>query len=250
MKIKFNESYHILRYLTLKAELAGLPNVKVGELRGRPIVRVYYRNADGRICYRSHFVDTSKGRKYSQIAVRRTELLKEIRNLERYLSKQTARVLDRYKVRISKCILDDEFWREVGNDENPRPKRGSYYHNGIQMRSRTEVLIAEILDELGLEYKYEPGIRFGEDVFFPDFLVFIPGLKRCLIIEFVGMSDDEGYLYNNVHKVAVYANSGLIMNRDVIGLFGTKESMVSNEYIYNCIVTTVNLLVAESVQLE
>lgn len=64
------------------------------------------------------------------------------------------------------------------------------------------------------------------------------------------MSDDEGYLYKNVHKVAVYANSGLIMNRDVLGLFGTIDAMTSNEIVYNSVVMVINLLASEAVLLK
>lgn len=250
MKIKFCESYQILRLLSLKAELAELPNVRVGTLRGRTVVRRYYKNSKGNVVFKSSFADTPAGQKICQTAVRREEIETEIKNIENQLGKHIADMLERCKFKLCKSILNESLWNSLGNDENPQPKTSDYHHNGIQMRSRTEVLVAEILDELGLEYKYEPKIQFGNEVFHPDFLVYIRSLKRCLIIEFFGMSEDESYLYKNVHKVSVYANCGLIMNRDVIGLFGSKDSLVSNEFIYNCVVMTINLLASEVVQLK
>ena len=218
-------------------------------MRGKSVARDYYTNSKGRLTYKTYSADSPEGNKYFQIANRRTEIKKEIAHLENILGRDISNKLLHCRISLRKSILNESLWKGAGNDMNPRPKKGDYYHNGIQMRSRTEVLVAEILDEIGLDYKYEPAIQFGEEVFYPDFLVYIPWLKKCLIIEFFGKSDDEGYLHNNVHKIAVYSNSGLILNRDVIGLYGTKEAMVSSEIIYNNVVLILNLLATEALVL-
>lgn len=250
MKLKYCESYLFLQLLDLKTELAGLPNVKLGALRNRPVARVYTKNNDGRIIYRTYFADTSEGQRYCGMASRRLEIKKEIKSLENMIGNQMADLMEHCKVKLSRSILDDRLWNALGNDENPRAKSGNYYHNGIQMRSRGEVLIAEILDELKLEYKYEPEIQFGRDVIYPDFLVHIACLKRCLIIEFFGMSDNEKYAFDTLNKMTFYAGNGLLINRDILGLFGTKDTMVSNEDIYNSIIMIINLQASEAVQLK
>ncbi|MBR5358907.1 MAG: hypothetical protein IK128_06830 [Clostridiales bacterium] len=250
MKLKYCDSYLMLQLLSLKAELAGLPNVKIGTLRGRTVARVYSKNPDGRIIYRTYFADTSDGQKYCGMAGRRFEIKKEIKSLENLIGKRIANLMDNCKITLNGTILNDDLWFVLGNDENPRAKNGNYYHNGIQMRSRGEVLIAEILDELKLEYKYEPGLQFGRDVVYPDFLVHIACLKRCMIIEFFGMSDNEKYAFDTLNKMTLYAGNGLLMNRDILGLFGTKDTMVSNEDIYNNIVMILNLQALEAVQLK
>ncbi len=250
MKIKFCEQYQLLRILSLKAELAEMPNVKIGKQRGKTVVRDYHCNSKGKLFYRTYPAESSEGQKYCRIANRRSEVINEIKSLEAVLGRQLAGMMEHCRISLSRGILSEELWNAAKNDQNPREKNGSYFHNGIQMRSRIEVLIAEILDELGLEYKYEPAIRFGDEVFYPDFLVYIPCLKRCMIIEFFGMIDNEKYAFNAAGKMAVYANSGLIMNRDVIGLFGTKDAVVSDDIIYDYIVMIVNLLATEAVVLE
>ena len=249
MRIKFSESYCLLQILTLKAELASLPNVKLGTLRGKQVVRVYTRE-NNRLVFKTHFADSTEGLRLSGTAQRRIEIRNEIKRLEQRLGKRMSGMLDRLCVRLSSCILNESVWNECQNNENTMKNNGNYCHKGIQMRSRVEVLIAEILDELGLQYKYEPAVRFGEEVYYPDFLVYLPCLKRCLIIEFFGMSDEEKYVFKMLGKLTVYSNNGLIMNRDVIGLYGTRDVMVSSDYIYNNIVTIINLLAAEAVQLK
>lgn len=250
MRIRFSESYYLLQILTLRAELEALPNVKLGMLRGRQVVRVYSGKRNGRIVYKTLSVDSPAGKELMQTAKRRIEIKSEINSMERVLGKQIPGMLKQCSISLKASLLDEELWNSCNSCENTMNCDRNYCHKGILMRSRTEVLIAEILDELGLQYKYEPAIRFGEEVYYPDFLVYLPCLKRCLIIEFFGMSDEEKYVFKMLGKLTIYANNGLIMNRDVIGLYGTRNTLISSDYIYNNIVMTVNLLVEEALQLE
>lgn len=250
MRIRFSESYYFIQILALRAELEALPNVKLGMLRGRQVVRVYSRKSNGHIVYKTLSVDSSAGKELMQTAKRRTVIKNEIKSMERVLGKQYAGILKQCRVSFKPGLLDEKLWNSCKSCENTMNCDRNYCHKGILMRSRAEVLIAEILDELGLQYKYEPAIRFGDEVYYPDFLVYLPCLKRCLIIEFFGMSDEEKYVFKLVGKLTVYANNGLIMNRDVIGLYGTRNTLISSDYIYNNIVMIVNLLVEEALQLE
>lgn len=249
MRMRFSESYYLLQILNLRAELAAMPNVRLGMLRGRQVVRVYSRKGN-RLVFQTHYADSNEGLRLCGTADRRIKIENEIKSLEQKLGKRMSGMLERFRVRLGSCILNESVWNECKNSENPMVNNGNYCHKGIIMRSRTEVLIAEILDELGLQYKYEPAIRFGEEVFYPDFLVYLPCLKRCLIIEFFGMSDEQNYIYKTLGKLTVYSNNGLLLNHDVLGLYGTRNVMVSSDYIYNNIVTIVNLLVAEATQLK
>ncbi len=250
MKINYCDQYQLLRILSLKAELKKLPNVKIGKQRDKAVVREYYRGENGKLVYRSFDACSVEGKTRCQQAVRRKEILEQIKLIEAGSGNSLVKINETCKIKLKTAVLSEALWNAVGCDQNPRPKKASYFHNGVQMRSRTEVLIAEILDELGLEYKYEPAIQFGDAIIHPDFLVYIPCLKRCLIIEFYGLSDNEGYLIDTVGKMTAYSNGGLLLNRDVLGFYGTERSMNSNEYIYNNIVMVINLLATESVLLE
>jgi hypothetical protein len=137
MKIKLCEQYSFLRLLSLKEELSVLPNVKPGILRGRPIVRLYYKNNRGRLTYKTYSEENDEGKRYFRIAARRAEIKDEIASIESALGKSLFGKLSRFSVKTGGSILNEELWNTAGNDENPIEKRGSYYHNGIQMRSRT-----------------------------------------------------------------------------------------------------------------
>ena len=246
MRIKFSESYYYIRLLSLKAELAAIPNVKVGTHCGRTVVRKYTFNSDGGRSFKTYLLDSAQGQKYGKLADRRAEIKREIKSIESSLGKYFIEKMGNCRVKLTGSYLNEDLWKSVGNDENPKIKQGNYFHNGFRMRSRAEVLVAQILDSLGLDYKYEPRIHFGEYDFYPDFLVYLPGLKRCLIIEFFGMSDSEKYNYDLVGKLTVYSEHNLLLNRDVIGISGNKDSMTASDMIHNNIVLVINLLASEA----
>ncbi|MCR4688422.1 MAG: hypothetical protein K5745_02615 [Saccharofermentans sp.] len=242
MKIKYCEEYKLLRLISLKEELAKMPLVKCGTMRERPVVRIYKKKTSKTVTSSVLSITTTKGKEYYKIAQRREQIIKEIKSLDKHFAGKNKN----FSIRLSRCDLDEEFWNKSRNGKNPIPKPNNYYHHGIQMRSRSEMLIAEILDELGLEYKYEPAINFGGITYYPDFLVYLPGLKRCIIIEFFGKCSTEEYVFDMASKIKAYSRGGLLMNRDFIGFYGTEDNMNSGDYIYNCIVMVINLLAAEA----
>ena len=87
MRIKFSESYYYIRLLSLKAELAAIPNVKVGTHCGRTVVRKYTFNSDGGRSFKTYLLDSAQGQKYGKLADRRAEIKREIKSIESSLGK-------------------------------------------------------------------------------------------------------------------------------------------------------------------
>ncbi|MBR1797416.1 MAG: hypothetical protein IJ757_05320 [Clostridiales bacterium] len=104
--------------------------------------------------------------------------------------------------------IDGKLFNQLIQESDTGHKNNTeYYHNGIHMRSRLEIMVAEELDRLGLQYKYETEIVLNGDSYFPDFIVYLPELDEAIIIECFGMLDDLRYAYNQGSKMAVYMNS-------------------------------------------
>ena len=137
--------------------------------------------------------------------------------------------------------MNGEFFRSLDSEANSMPIKGNYYHKGIHMRSRLEVLVAEILDEINLQYKYEPAIEFNKVVYCPDFIVYIEAIDCCFIIEVLGMTDNTDSMHNSVPKFADYARSGLIISGDLLLIAGTETRIPDTDHIYNSIVNQINL---------
>ena len=65
--------------------------------------------------------------------------------------------------------------------------------------------------------------------------VYIEALDCCIIIEFLGMTDDYEYVMDLVGKIAKYARHDVFINRDLLLIAGTVDYMPSSDYIKGCI---------------
>ena len=110
----------------------------------------------------------------------------------------------------------------------------------MMMDSRGEMIVAQTLESLGLEYKYEPRIIIGGEVYYPDFIVYLPEFERCFFVEFMGRLDDEKYISRNKFKLMDYLKSGMVINRDLLVFCGYENSMVNSDDMTDDIVALIN----------
>lgn len=139
-------------------------------------------------------------------------------------------------------IAGFDLWSSLSGKSNSYEKTESLYHNGIQVRSRMEMGIGEMLDNLGLDYVYEPEIEINNKRLSPDFVIHIPTFNCCIILEFLGMLDDYNYLDNAKLKIGVYLNNGYFPENNLILLCGNKNTAPSFDSIYNSIVVCLSNL--------
>lgn len=135
--------------------------------------------------------------------------------------------------------FNKEFYDNLTLRSEKDPIVTGYLHNDIYMRSRGELLVAEALDSLGLEYKYEPMIRIRGKICYPDFIVYLPEFNRCFFIEFLGRLDDDQYVADNSFKIGRYLQSGMTINEDILLFCGWENRMVSTESIVDDIVSLI-----------
>lgn len=85
---------------------------------------------------------------------------------------------------------------------------------GVLVRSKSEQFIGNILEELGIPYRYEPALRIGNRVFHPDFVIMtVDGRK--IILEHFGRMDIEEYVSAAIDRLTAYNYHNLIIGRDV-----------------------------------
>ena len=212
----------------IQSKLDNMPTLKLGIHGDRNVIREYYY-VDGIRHQREYLLSRRNGKaKMEQLRIR-GELIREQQSIDSLLVPLAEQsVIDTSKV---KTPFGKEFWESLGSEMNDMRIETDYVHKGIRMRSRGEIVIAQVLDSLGLEYKYEPRIRIDGDMYFPDFVVYIPEFERCFFIEFLGMIDDKEYSLKNGMKLGIYMNAGIVPNRDLLMFCGTRNSMVSVEEI-------------------
>ncbi|MBO4400027.1 MAG: hypothetical protein J5795_07855 [Lachnospiraceae bacterium] len=95
-------------------------------------------------------------------------------------------------------------------------------NRGERVRSKSEILIANLLYELGVPYRYEAPL-FLEDgsVIHPDFTILKPHSRQICYFEHCGRMDDPVYLHGFMRRENTYIQNGLIPGRDVFMSFET-----------------------------
>jgi len=82
---------------------------------------------------------------------------------------------------------------------------------GELVRSKSEVIVADLLHGLELPYSYEqPFVGSDGSVRYPDFTVDDAETGRLVLVEHLGMLGSPGYLRRWQHKLEWYRNEGVL----------------------------------------
>lgn len=135
-------------------------------------------------------------------------------------------------------IFGTNLWEQLTSESNGFVNNNSIFHNGIHVRSRGEMTVGEILDQLGLEYVYEPELILDGKRLSPDFVIRVPAFGCCIIVEYLGLLDDYDYLDSVKSKLGHYFKNGFFVGTNLILLCGNKNTAPSFDSIYNSIIST------------
>ena len=84
-----------------------------------------------------------------------------------------------------------------------------YTGKGERVRSKSEVMIADILSQENIPYRYECPLHLGKTVIHPDFTILRAGDRETLYWEHLGMMDDPEYTGNALKRIRLYEKYGL-----------------------------------------
>ena len=97
---------------------------------------------------------------------------------------------------------------------------------GIRMRSKSELLIAALLDECGIPFRYEYPLAIavpgGRKRFHPDFYCLEPETRTEFVWEHLGLMDDEDYRTRNEEKLELFSFSGTFLEHPLLVTFEEK----------------------------
>lgn len=123
---------------------------------------------------------------------------------------------DVYKKAIDLAIKPPEVlykeWESASFISNPYPFTDGtsiITRKGERVRSKAEYIIANILNDLGLSYRYESQLKIGNKVFYPDFTIIHPRTGELYYLEYFGMMDNEEYMSAALKKISFYQQSEL-----------------------------------------
>jgi hypothetical protein len=106
------------------------------------------------------------------------------------------------------------------------------------VRSKSEIIIADLLDEYEIPFLYEKPVKFtnGTTVH-PDFTILDAANKREIIWEHFGMMDDIEYRNNAFGKIRLYESNGFYLGVNFIYTFETVKYPINSRSLRNMLIT-------------
>ncbi len=96
-----------------------------------------------------------------------------------------------------------------------------YTRNGLRVRSKSEVIIADMLDEMNIPFLYEKPLKLRSVTVHPDFTLLDAANRREIYWEHFGMMDDADYRNNAFCKMREYEENGIYQHDRLIWTFET-----------------------------
>ena len=88
---------------------------------------------------------------------------------------------------------------------------GFFSRDGVQVRSKSEVIIADLLEAAGVPYRYEQALFIGGySPVYPDFTVLNKRTRQEYVWEHLGAMDDPDYCQSALAKLNRYALAGYL----------------------------------------
>ena len=235
--------YFILRESFLSSLLEQMPVVKKGLRGSREVLRVYEHD-------RKHYMEISRSnRNWSKIHSlhsAREKTAKMLYSVKRILAvhHRQIRHANPEVINISNRY-DSAYYDSLREESCKFENETDYFYNGRHFRSRAEMILAEVLDELGLEYKYD--VVIGNE-YTVDFVIIFREFNRCIFIEFFGKCNSPSYNHDNSVKTEYYFNEGIYIGRDLYIFSGDINYVPGADVIRSQIISVIDQLVCYHVR--
>ena len=167
------------------------------------------------------------------------KVILELKDIERYLSNHSEEnlenlysTLNEYRKNLVNPIVipDDDFiqqWENESYETNLYCEEQKVYSTKRNelVRSKSEVIIADIYYELGIPYRYEAGIylRNGK-IRYPDFTLLKTKTREIIYHEHLGMLEEKEYLLTNLLKLDEYRDNGIFLGKNLIITYESEKT--------------------------
>lgn len=107
-----------------------------------------------------------------------------------------------------------------------------YTANGERVRSKSEIIIADLLARYSIPYRYESPLHLnGFGRVHPDFTVLNVKLRKELYWEHLGMMDDPAYAEKALQKISAYEQNGIYMGENLILTYETRQNPINQRLV-------------------
>lgn len=143
-----------------------------------------------------------------------------------------------YKPKANGALSPEDLpWEKEPYDKNEYHPEGLKHNtlNGLKVRSKSEAIIAGLLEAEDIPFRYEAQLVLGSQKYYPDFTILRPRDRQILYWEHFGMADDREYSMSMHQKIDTYIRHGIIPGTHLIMSFETKENTIDPRAIASMI---------------
>lgn len=106
---------------------------------------------------------------------------------------------------------------------------------GLKVRSKSESIIAGLLENYNIPFRYEAALKIDAKTYYPDFTILRPRDNRTLYWEHFGMIEDEDYILNAERKLLTYIKNGIVPWNQLITTYETEKAPIDARDIQSII---------------
>jgi hypothetical protein len=161
----------------------------------------------------------------------------ELKLLEKWLKQYKSQAEDAYnflsserKSLVTPYILPDDLivreWQSKKFKPNPyKPEKKIFAtRRGEMVRSKSEAIIADMLYEMGIPYRYEYPVKMcNGEIKYPDFTLLKVKTREVIYFEHLGRMGDEEYRNDTREKMDLYRASGIYPGKNLMFTYETEE---------------------------
>ena len=104
---------------------------------------------------------------------------------------------------------------------------------GVYVRSKSELIIAERLEKQNIPYRYEWPLKLRDgQIVYPDFTILHPQTLKIYYFEHFGMIGNPEYADNAIRKINTYAVNGILLDNNLTAAI--EAALRANSVIQYC----------------
>ena len=106
---------------------------------------------------------------------------------------------------------------------------------GHKVRSKSEVIISNLLYTNYIPYRYEAALSLKEFTAYPDFTILHPVTNKIFYWEHFGMMDNASYCDTACNKLKTYCYNGIFPSMQLITTYETSKCPISTDQVQQLI---------------
>ena len=134
---------------------------------------------------------------------------------------------------FSPLSIELEEWKKAPYETNPKNPEHLTHKVGTNefVRSKSEAMIAKVLRQYNVPYKYEMKLELDSISIYPDFTIRHPKTGDVYYWEHFGLLDKSDYVRNMHHKLQTFTSHNIMPGINLITTFENNETPLNFEMI-------------------